>query len=276
MEGVIAPEAQAPVGPPGGSSVPLRAAIIAGGTVALVIGLLAFALLRFGGSASGMPLDVAVALPTTAPVSTPQATSGQQRTEGTSRSTNRVIADPSWVARTASRAGVPIVAMTAYADAELLLDAEQPGCHIGWNTLAGIGWIESQHGTIGGRTLLANGYSSTTIVGPALNGVGYAAIRATPASTAWHGDPTWDHAVGPLQFLSSTWNRWGADGDGDGVADPRDINDAALAAARYLCADGHNLSTPAGWTAAVLSYNHQMAYVDDVANAANTYAARTR
>ena len=96
-----------------------------------------------------------------------------------------------------------------------------------------------------------------------------------PESTAWHGDPTWDHAVGPLQFIPSTWETWGADGDGDGVADPNDLDDAAFAAARYLCADGHDLTTGAGWADAVFGYNHAQSYVDAVYAAAPSYAERT-
>ena len=101
-----------------------------------------------------------------------------------------------------------------------------------------------------------------------------AAIPATPESSAWHGDPEWDHAVGPMQFIPDTWSRWAADGDDDGLADPHDLDDAALAAARYLCAGGHDLTTGEGWTAAVLSYNHAGSYVDAVRDAATEYAAR--
>ena len=91
---------------------------------------------------------------------------------------------------------------------------------------------------------------------PALDGDPYAAIRATPETSAWHGDPVWDHAVGPLQFIPSTWEQWGTDADGDGVADPNDIDDAAGAAVAYLCADGHDLTSGAGWADAVFGYNH--------------------
>ncbi len=112
--------------------------------------------------------------------------------------------------------------------------------------------------------------------GPALNGRGaFAAVPASPQSSAWHGDQRWDHAVGPLQFIPSTWETWGADGDGDGVADPNDLDDAAYAAARYLCADGHDLTTGSGWADAVFSYNHAQAYVDAVHAAATSYAERT-
>jgi membrane-bound lytic murein transglycosylase B len=97
-----------------------------------------------------------------------------------------------------------------------------------------------------------------------------AAIRATADSTALHGDPTWEHAVGPLQFLPSTWSRWGGDGDQDGVTDPEDLDDAAYAAGRYLCANGGDLSEAGAWQAAVFSYNHAASYV------AAVYAAALR
>jgi len=180
--------------------------------------------------------------------------------------------DPQWVLDTAAKAGIPAPAVRAYANAQL---AAPLGCEIGWTTLAGIGWVESQHGTIDGRTLGDDGHSSTPILGPALNGKGFAAIPASPSTTEWHGDPDWDHAVGPLQFIPSSWETWAADGDGDGVEDPNDLDDAAMAAVGYLCADGHDLTTGAGWADAVFGYNHARAYVDAVYSAATAYADRT-
>lgn len=182
--------------------------------------------------------------------------------------------DPAWAARVGAAVGVPATAMTAYGAAELKMAKAQPGCHLSWNTLAGIGWVESHHGTIDDRVLEADGTSSPPVIGPALNGQGFAAIRSTPESASWHGDATWEHAVGPLQFIRSTWEKWGSDGDADGTADPMDLDDAAWTAARYLCADGKDLTTVAGWNAAVHSYNHDTTYVANVAAAANTYAQR--
>lgn len=178
-----------------------------------------------------------------------------------------------WVTAVSSATGIPAPAVRAYGDATLVLADEDPGCRLGWPTLAGIGWIESGHGTHGHATLGDDGVPSTPIVGPALDGSpGRAAIHSTAQSAAWHGDAVWDHAVGPMQFIPSTWVRWGADGDGDGVANPQDIDDAALAAARYLCAGSRDLSTWDGWHAAVLSYNHSEAYVQSVYTQAGVYA----
>ncbi|HEY6797713.1 MAG TPA: lytic murein transglycosylase [Kineosporiaceae bacterium] len=81
---------------------------------------------------------------------------------------------------------------------------------------------------------------------------------------ALDGDPVWDHAVGPMQFLPRTWRQYAQDGDHDGVTNPQDVNDAAATAARYLCAAGRDLSTPAGRLAAVLRYNDSLAYADSV------------
>ena len=180
--------------------------------------------------------------------------------------------DQAWVDEYAAKAGIPGPALRAYANAQL---DEPKGCEVGWTTLAGIGWIESQHGTVDDRTLGDDGRSSTPILGPALDGDPYAAIPATRETTTWHGDPDWDHAVGPMQFIPSTWEQWGADGDGDGVADPNDIDDAAAAAVDYLCADGHDLTSGAGWADAIFGYNHDDSYVASVHAAASEYAART-
>lgn len=183
-----------------------------------------------------------------------------------------IPADPAWASRTAAATGIPERALRAYATAALTVKAEQPACGLGWNTLAGIGSIESAHGTHSGGQLDAAGYPQPAIRGIPLDGTASAAIADTDGGV-WDGDAVWDRAVGPLQFIPATWERWGADGNGDGAADPNQIDDAALAAGRYLCAAGEMTSAP-GWRRAIFSYNHLDSYVDDVAAAANAYAAR--
>ncbi len=185
-------------------------------------------------------------------------------------------ADLSWVAKTSVAAGIPGIALQAYGSATLRMEREQPGCHLGWTTIAAIGGVESGHGSHNGARLLESGLTSPLIIGPALDGTnGSAKIHATAETTGWHGDPVWDHAVGPMQFIPSTWHTWGADGDADGVADPNDINDAAWTTARYLCASGADLRTSEGWARAIFSYNHSDDYVRSILATANAYAARS-
>lgn len=139
--------------------------------------------------------------------------------------------------------------------------AKEGSCHLPVMLLAAIGEVESA--TLRGRTLDARHDAVPPVVGPALSGGSFAAIADTDHG-AWDGDPVWDHAVGPMQFIPATWRLWGADGNGDGVKDPQNIEDAALAAAGYLCAGGRDLSRPADLQAAVLSYNHSAQYVATV------------
>jgi membrane-bound lytic murein transglycosylase B len=176
--------------------------------------------------------------------------------------------DPGWLQRVAGATGIPSRALAAYAGASLALAAEKPRCHVGWSTLAAIGHIESDDGRHGGAIVSDNGYSSLPIIGPALDGGAFAGIHDSDGG-AWDGDAVWDHAVGAFQFIPQTWRTWGSDGNGDGQSDPNQLDDAALAAARYLCHAG-DLSTVDGWRRAVLSYNHSERYVDEVARVANS------
>ena len=180
--------------------------------------------------------------------------------------------DDAWVAATAAATGVPPRALRAYAGAEIASAREAPGCGIRWNTLAALGSIESAHGTHAGSSIGIDGVTRPGIFGIDLNGEASARITDTDGGR-WDGTPAVDRAVGPMQFIPATWESWGADGNGDGVADPQQIDDAALAAARYLCHHG-DLSDATRWRTAVLAYNHLDTYVDAIANAANEYAAR--
>lgn len=197
-------------------------------------------------------------------------TEGKLQPAATGPQPATALIDPSWITETSAATGIPQRALLAYAAADVVVDAEQPDCEIGWNSLAGVGAIESHHGSYGGSTLGENGYPEPAIRGIPLDGNGVAAISDTDGG-AFDGDSVWDRAVGPMQFIPGTWEQWGADGNGDGVADPNQIDDAALAAARYLCASGP-VTTTDGWRGAVLSYNRSNEYVDNVAVAANRYA----
>ncbi|MGP2437269.1 lytic transglycosylase domain-containing protein [Streptomyces sp. JW3] len=162
-------------------------------------------------------------------------------------------------ARIRAESGIPGTVLRAYRDAEASVARTDPGCRLPWQLLAAIGKVES--GQARGGAVDRAGTTLGRITGPALDGRGFALILDSD-NGVHDGDPVYDRAVGPMQFLPSTWARWGADGNGDGRSDPNNIFDAALAAGHYLCAGDRNLSVAADLDAAVLSYNNSRAYLD--------------
>ncbi|MDV5144902.1 lytic transglycosylase domain-containing protein [Streptomyces sp. SBC-4] len=160
-----------------------------------------------------------------------------------------------------AEAGIPASVLSAYKRAEASVRSTDPGCNLPWQLLAGIGKVESGQARGGGVD--ANGTTHSPILGPALNGVGFANISDTDDG-AYDGDKTHDRAVGPMQFIPSTWATWGQDANGDGKKDPNNIYDAAQAAGLYLCADDRNLALKADLDRAVLSYNRSREYLNTV------------
>ncbi|MFE7558909.1 lytic transglycosylase domain-containing protein [Kitasatospora sp. NPDC057500] len=158
---------------------------------------------------------------------------------------------------------LPETVFAAYRKAEAALAVRSPGCHLPWQLLAAIGEVES--GQAGRGAVDAAGTTYRPILGPVLNGAGFAAIADTDGGR-FDGDAGWDRAVGPMQFIPSTWASWGVDANGDGKADPNNIFDAAEAAGRYLCAGGRDLSDQAQLDRAVLGYNHSSEYLRTVRN----------
>ncbi|MCP3798734.1 lytic murein transglycosylase [Allokutzneria sp. A3M-2-11 16] len=180
-----------------------------------------------------------------------------------------------WATKLSNTVDVPARALRAYALADLAMRVERPRCRLSWATVAGIGRIESNHGRYGGATLTDEGRPSRPIIGIPLDGGPN--VRAIPDSDGGtlDGDTTWDRAVGPLQFIPGTWKRYAADGNGDGRADPQQIDDAAVTAARYLCSANRDLGEAKGWWAAVFSYNNSTEYGQKVFGVADTYARRS-
>ncbi|GAA1128747.1 lytic murein transglycosylase [Streptomyces javensis] len=162
---------------------------------------------------------------------------------------------------TKPEAGIPASVLAAYKKAEAALRESNPGCNLPWELLAAIGKVES--GQAGGGNVGADGTTVSPILGPVLNGDGFALIKDTDGG-AYDGDSQHDRAVGPMQFIPSTWANWGRDGNGDGEKDPNNVYDAALAAGSYLCADGRDLSVKADLDRAILGYNHSREYLNTV------------
>nr|WP_234782990.1 lytic murein transglycosylase [Mycolicibacter sinensis] len=177
-------------------------------------------------------------------------------------------APPAAVVYAPGTLGIPKTALAAYRNAEHQMSVAAPECGISWNLLAGIGRIESAHAN-GGATD-ARGTALQPIYGPALDGTlpGNEVIVASSAP----GRVVYARAMGPMQFLPGTWSRYAADGDGDGRADPQNVYDATLAAARYLCSGGLNLREQSHVLTAILRYNNSMAYAENVMGWAAAYA----
>lgn len=171
----------------------------------------------------------------------------------------------------ATRSGIPVTALHAYLRAAATLHRADPGCGLSWSLVAAIGRVESNHGRFAGRQLLTDGRSSQPIIGLPLNGVGNVAYIADTDNGVLDQDPVYDRAVGPMQFIPSTWALVAVDGDGDGRKDPYDIDDAALATGVYLCAGNSDLRTEAGRRAAVFRYNPSVEYVELVLALAAAY-----
>jgi membrane-bound lytic murein transglycosylase B len=166
-----------------------------------------------------------------------------------------------WTASSLADNGLPSAARRAYVNAAQAMAANDPACQLPWTLLAGIGRVESDHGRYGGSVLGADGVSHPLVIGVPLNGAGpVSAIRDTDDGRL-DKDKVWDRAVGPMQFIPSTWAGAAHDGDGDGVESPNDIDDAALAAAAYLCSGSGSVLGESAMSAAIFRYNASEDYV---------------
>ncbi len=152
------------------------------------------------------------------------------------------------------------VALDAYLLGARAANRDNPGCGLDWTILAGIGRVESRHGTYGGTKLDHHGRVEDPIIGIALNGQFETAIVGDSDAGTLDGDAVFDRAVGPMQFIPTTWAAFSADGNGDGVRDPQNMYDAARSAGNYLCFNGP-VNTDETLNQAILRYNASQVYV---------------
>ncbi len=94
-----------------------------------------------------------------------------------------------------------------------------------------------------------------------------AAVGQVESNHGRNMGPSSAGALGPMQFLPSTWRDYGIDGNGDGVANIYDPRDAIPSAASYLEVGG----APNDWYKALYTYNHSAAYVRKVLGVAEGY-----
>ncbi|MFC7502348.1 lytic murein transglycosylase [Nocardioides sp. CPCC 206347] len=171
----------------------------------------------------------------------------------------------------ASTNAIPAAALAAYQRAETVINSADESCNITWQLIAAIGRVESNHGRFGGNVLNDDGVATPGIYGLPLNGTKNTQAISDTDAGVYDNDAKWDRAVGPMQFIPSTWQVVGVDADDDAARNPQDIDDAALAAAVYLCSGDGDLSTVVGQRASVYRYNHSQAYVDLVLKIMNAY-----
>lgn len=168
--------------------------------------------------------------------------------------------------------GIPEHTLRAYQAAAAALASADPTCRLDWTLLAGIGRVESNHGRFAGAIVSTAGVSIPAVIGIRLDGSApKTAVIVDSDGGRLDGDAAYDRAVGPMQFLPGSWVAFGADGDGDGVRNPQDIDDAALAAGAFLCSGVVDLSTAPGASAAVRRYNNSGEYVTLVLSLAGAY-----
>ena len=165
----------------------------------------------------------------------------------------------------------PVGPATPTAEAEIpasllpvYIDAASTCPGLPWQVLAAIGQIESGHDAR--RLDPATGAVQPAIIGPALDGTN---------GTARISDPTtadgWTHALGPMQFLPTTWDRWGRLAPGRPPGAQPDVHnawDAIYSAAAYLCGTDRRLDD---LDTAILTYNRSRTYLDAVMAKAADY-----
>ncbi len=161
---------------------------------------------------------------------------------------------------------IPATAYAAYSAASRAASSVNEACEVDWTVLAGIAQVESRHGRIDGdHDLDVDGNVEPPIRGRALDGTGGTQTIRDTDEGVLDGDATWDRAMGPLQFIPTTWSELGRDGNGDGEADPDNLYDASLTAVAHLC-----LREPGDYTRrhelrrALIAYNASGRYAEDV------------
>ncbi len=172
---------------------------------------------------------------------------------------------------------IPAVAYDAYRTAAAAAPSVRESCAVDWTVLAGIAQVESRHGRIDDEHDVApDGDVEPPIRGRPLDGTRGTQTIADTDGGELDGDPEWDRAMGPLQFIPTTWSELGRDGNADGTADPDNLYDAALTAVAHLC-----LREPGDYgdrgqlRRALIAYNASGRYADDVLDWIDRYRAGT-
>ncbi len=170
---------------------------------------------------------------------------------------------------------IPAVAYDAYRTAAAGAPSVTASCSVDWTILGGIAQVESHHGLIDGEHAVSpDGDVVPPIRGRPLDGSRGTQTIVDTDGGELDGDDEWDRAMGPLQFIPTTWRELGRDGNDDGIADPDNLYDASLTAVAHLC-----LREPGDYAdrgqlrRALIAYNASGRYADDVLDWIDRYRA---
>jgi len=169
---------------------------------------------------------------------------------------------PTVVMNSPGALGIPTIALSAYRNAEQIVTASEPRLRDQLEP-AGRYWSHRINARQRRRHRRPR-HRDPPHLRAALDGTlpGNEVIVQRNVKRRGHPRPArWDRC----NSCHDTWARYASDGKGGGVADPQNLYDSTLAAARYLCSGGLNLRDPTQVLAAILSYNNSMSYAQNVA-----------
>lgn len=172
-------------------------------------------------------------------------------------------------------ADMPPAALAAYQRAASVIDSAVK-CHLDWSVLAGIGRVESDHGTLdvagGTHRVTAQGQVRPALFGAPLDGrSGRGRVPDTDAGRL-DRQRRWDAPVGPMALLPQLWEQVAVDADGDGRRDPQDLDDATLGTAVALCGGGSDLRDARALDRELRSFDNAHGFARVVVAVASRYA----
>lgn len=166
-----------------------------------------------------------------------------------------------WSHRRAEPYGIPERQLRAYAYAAWRVESDG-GCAVGWPTIAAIAQIASDHGRADGSTVGEDGVTTVPLRGLHVLDLPPVIVPDTDAG-ATDGDPINDVAVGPMQIMPSRWEQFSEAAEPGTRPNPDNVDDAALTAARIICAAG-NPTTPEGWDEGVKRFFYSPEHIKAV------------
>ena len=179
-----------------------------------------------------------------------------------------------WAEQRAAALEIPVTALEAYGYAARVAEVENPKCHIAWTTLAGIGQVESHHGTYRDATLFPNGDVTSADQG-----------CASRRHQRHHAHRRQRGQTGPTASRArrGRWDRCSSFPRPGGytgwtptttASSARTTSTTPHSRRRAICVGAERISPhPRGWITALWAYNDSDVYARAVRDWATAYAA---